>query len=131
MKEIEEIASEIRLHHMKIIDDWCKAYLADCYRVDGVIPRPGEFMLYEQHMGANNNHIEKKYYFKKYMNSWNYPEDPEYFRHKFEEILMKQTLEDWGSIENQPHFLKIQIKQKMNDFLNKLIDCLKNPEGKS
>jgi hypothetical protein len=65
-KAIQEIAS----NHRKIIDDWCKAYLAQLYE-EGVDIKPGCFILYEEDLSYKEIHerglnsISKKYYFKR------------------------------------------------------------------
>ena len=60
-KAVEEIAK----NHRKIIDDWCKAYLAQLYEENGSI-KPGDFILVEQvptfHPGKDC--MVKKYWFE-------------------------------------------------------------------
>lgn len=61
-KTVEEIAR----NHRKILDDFAKAYLAQCYYENGEVPKPGDFILYEQvpmfHEGKNC--YIKKYWFE-------------------------------------------------------------------
>lgn len=44
---IEKITKEITEYHHKILDDWCKAYMAQLYQEKGSI-KPGDFVVYEQ-----------------------------------------------------------------------------------
>jgi len=66
MDEVLECAiRDIANNHRKIIDDWCKAYLAQLYE-EGVEIKPGCFTLCEQvptfHKGKDC--MEKKYWFE-------------------------------------------------------------------
>lgn len=65
-EKIQNIINEISKNHHKIIDDWCKAYLAQLYQENGSI-KPGDFILYEQvptyHKALNTT--VKKYWFGK------------------------------------------------------------------
>ncbi len=45
-KKINESIIDIQKHHHKIIDDWCKAYLAQMYE-EGHNLKPGDFVLNE------------------------------------------------------------------------------------
>jgi hypothetical protein len=49
MDQVAAIVHEISTKHHKIIDDWCKAYLAELYQTQGCI-HPGNFILHEQQM---------------------------------------------------------------------------------
>ncbi len=55
---------EISKNHRKIIDDWCKAYLAQLYQENGSI-KPGDFILVEQNFHEYNGKLVKKYWFEK------------------------------------------------------------------
>ncbi len=46
-KKIEEATREIAKHHREILNEWCKAYLAQIYQETGSI-KPGDFTLNEQ-----------------------------------------------------------------------------------
>ncbi len=63
--EWEKAIQEINYNHLKIIDDWCKAYMAELYE-SGVQLKPGCFTLYEQmpafHEGQNC--MVKRYWFE-------------------------------------------------------------------
>lgn len=60
-KAVQEISS----NHRKIIDDWCKAYLAQLYE-EGVELKPGCFVFVEQQgLVLDNGKIVKKYWFEK------------------------------------------------------------------
>ena len=63
-KLLEEAIQEISKNHRKIIDDWCKAYLAQLYE-EGVDIKPGCFTLYEQVPMIHDGVYCKKYWFKK------------------------------------------------------------------
>ncbi|MES2875411.1 MAG: hypothetical protein V4708_16930 [Bacteroidota bacterium] len=63
--ELQKAVEEISKNHRKIIDDWCKAYLAQLYEENGNI-KPGDFVLCEQiptfHLGKDC--MVKKYWFE-------------------------------------------------------------------
>ena len=59
-KAVEEIAK----NHRQIIDDWCKAYLAQIYEEGHTDLKPGDFTLYEQDSGPNEK-FTRKYWFEK------------------------------------------------------------------
>lgn len=65
-EKLQQIAAEIAANHRQIIDDWCKAYLAQLYEENGTI-KPGDFILNEQvptyHKGRDM--MVKKYWFEK------------------------------------------------------------------
>ncbi len=44
---LEKVTQEIAANHRKIIDDWCKAYMAQMYE-EGKDIKPGSFILNEQ-----------------------------------------------------------------------------------
>ena len=46
-KLLQEIVQNIARNHRQIIDDWCKAYLAQIYEETGSI-KPGDFTLNQQ-----------------------------------------------------------------------------------
>lgn len=61
--KIQKAVNEISSNHLKIIDDWCKAYMAQRYK-EGKSIEPGSFTLCEQvptfHVGENC--MVKKYW---------------------------------------------------------------------
>lgn len=62
----EKAIQEIKANHLKIIDDWCKAYMAQLYQENGSI-KPGDFVLCEQlptYHPLNSNIFVKKYWFE-------------------------------------------------------------------
>lgn len=62
---INKAAEEISRRHREIIDDWCKAYLAQLYE-EGVDIKPGCFTLNEQHMDSvAGSVLGKRYWFEK------------------------------------------------------------------
>ena len=62
---LNKAIKEISRNHRKIIDDWCKAYLAQLYE-EGTDIKPGCFILYESHEFENiDGKLYKKYWFKK------------------------------------------------------------------
>jgi len=59
----EKAIAEIAFNHRKIIDDWCKAYLAQLYE-EGHDIKPGDFTLNEQRdMVLENGKLGKRYWF--------------------------------------------------------------------
>jgi hypothetical protein len=62
---LNKAVQEISQNHHKIIDDWCKAYLAQLYQEKGSI-KPGDFILCEQvptyHKGQDC--MIKRYWFE-------------------------------------------------------------------
>lgn len=65
-----KISEEIAAYHRKIIDDWCKAYLAEIYQDKGSI-NPGDFTLVEQENRDYNKEYIRKYWFER--KDRNYP----------------------------------------------------------
>ncbi len=62
---LQKAVQEIAESHRKIIDDWCKAYLAQLYE-EGVAISPGSFTLNEQsEMVLENGKLGKRYWFSK------------------------------------------------------------------
>lgn len=62
-KVFEEVVNNIATNHRKIIDDWCKSYLAQLHE-EGVDIKPGCFTLCEQVPTMHNNNFVKKYWFE-------------------------------------------------------------------
>lgn len=60
-KAVEEIAK----NHRQIINDWCKAYLAQLYEEGFTDLKPGDFTLYEQESGVFEGKYTRKYWFEK------------------------------------------------------------------
>lgn len=62
---IQKLVADIANNHRKIIDDWCKAYLAELYE-QGVEIKPGCFTLNEQVPTFNpkTNCMVTKYWFE-------------------------------------------------------------------
>lgn len=62
---LQKMIEDISKNHRKIIDDWCKAYMAELYE-SGIEIKPGCFTLCEQvptyHKGKDC--IVKKYWFE-------------------------------------------------------------------
>lgn len=72
-KLLEEVVQNISKNHRQIIDDWCKAYMAQLYEENGEI-KPGDFALCEQispimHQGMNC--MVKKYWFERKQSNGN------------------------------------------------------------
>jgi len=62
---LEKIVQEIAKNHRKIIDDWCKAYMAQLYE-EGYDIKPGSFTLNEQEdMELSNGKTGKRYWFER------------------------------------------------------------------
>lgn len=64
-KSLSKVVQEISQNHHKIIEDWCKAYLAQLYE-EGYEIKPGCFTLNEQvpTYNINQNCMVKKYWFE-------------------------------------------------------------------
>lgn len=64
--QFRSAAQEIAANHRKIIDDWCKAYLAQLYE-EGVDIKPGSFTLIEQipSYDLDSKRMVRKYWFEK------------------------------------------------------------------
>lgn len=62
---LNKAAADIAANHRQIIDDWCKAYLAQLYE-EGHDIKPGAFTLNEQvpMFDKGNNCMVKKYWFE-------------------------------------------------------------------
>jgi hypothetical protein len=62
---LDKIVEEISSNHRKIIDDWCKAYLAQLYE-EGIDIKPGCFILNEQvpTFNTGKNCMVRKYWFE-------------------------------------------------------------------
>lgn len=66
-EQLNAIVKEISDKHHKIIDDWCKAYMAQLYQETGKIIKPGDFVLCEQVPTIHpfhSNTLVKKYWFE-------------------------------------------------------------------
>lgn len=62
---LQKAVDEISKNHRKIIDDWCKAYLAQLYEENGSI-KPGDFILFEQVPTMHDSgEVVKRYWFEK------------------------------------------------------------------
>lgn len=62
---LEKVVQEIAKNHRKIIDDWCKAYMAQLYE-EGHDIKPGSFTLNEQRdMELSNGKIGTRYWFER------------------------------------------------------------------
>lgn len=61
-EKIEYAIREIAHNHRKIIDDWCKAYLAQLYE-EGKDIKPGSFILFEQESKLGEPY-SRKYWFE-------------------------------------------------------------------
>ncbi len=64
-QSLENAVQDIATNHRKIIDDWCKAYLAQLYE-EGVDIKPGCFTLCEQVPTFHEEQgcMVKKYWFE-------------------------------------------------------------------
>lgn len=62
---LEKAVQEIAENHRKIIDDWCKAYMAQLYE-EGVQLKPGCFTLNQQvpTYDERSNCMVQKYWFE-------------------------------------------------------------------
>lgn len=63
--KLQKAVEEISKRHREIINDWCKAYLAQLYE-EGVDIKPGCFTLNEQYLdNVGGSVLGKKYWFEK------------------------------------------------------------------
>ncbi len=63
-KVLQDAIDEISRNHRQIIEDWCKAYMAELYEA-GVQIKPGCFTLNEQHLdNVGGSVLGKKYWFE-------------------------------------------------------------------
>jgi len=64
-KLLHKAVQEIAENHRKIIDDWCKAYMAQLYQENGDI-KPGDFILVEQvpTFDKSRDCMVKRYWFE-------------------------------------------------------------------
>ncbi len=63
---LQKVIEDIDINHRKIIDDWCKAYMAQLYQENGSI-KPGDFVLVEQvptYYKGNPEKLVRKYWFE-------------------------------------------------------------------
>lgn len=60
---IEKAVHEIRSNHNKIIDDWCKAYMAQRYK-EGKSIDIGAFTLCQENLSWAQNEVGFKYWFE-------------------------------------------------------------------
>lgn len=60
---IDKVTQEIQSNHYKIIDDWCKAYMAQRY-IEGKSIDVGSFTLCQQNLSWAQNEIGFKYWFE-------------------------------------------------------------------
>lgn len=72
-EELEKAVSEILNNHLKIIDDWCKAYMAQRFK-EGISIDVGSFTLCQQNLSLAPNEVGFKYWFEDgtpdYNNHW-------------------------------------------------------------
>jgi hypothetical protein len=61
---VSKVVQDIAANHRKIIDDWCKAYMAQLYE-EGHEIKPGNFTLNEQHWSFKENNPGMRYWFEK------------------------------------------------------------------
>lgn len=60
---IEKAVHDIKTNHDKIIDDWCKAYMAQRYK-EGMSIDVGSFTLCQQNLSWAQNEVGFKYWFE-------------------------------------------------------------------
>lgn len=120
---VQEAVKEISTNHRKIIDDWCKAYLAELYG-SGFDIKPGCFTLNQMEV-KEGNIIGWKYWFtieKNPMNTDEVNHPSHYQGHTFEVI---DIIEDYDLNFNVGNALKYILragkKGDRNTDLNKAI----------
>lgn len=60
---LDEAVRQIAENHRKIIDDWCKAYMAQLYEINKDI-KPGDFTLIQQPYGLHDDKAGFRYWFE-------------------------------------------------------------------
>lgn len=127
---LEKVVKEISDNHYKIIDDWCKAYIAQIYQETGDIVKPGDFVLNEQvptfHTGQNC--MVRRYWFELKENT-DIPSYKEYVNHpthyKGNNLEAIDVIEDFNLNFNLGNCLKYVLRsgKKSNSIedLNKAI----------
>jgi translation initiation factor IF-1 len=63
---LEEMTNKIKREYIKIIEDWCEAYVAQYYRDTKSMINPGDFVLCEQvpTFDSKTNCMVKRYWFE-------------------------------------------------------------------
>lgn len=105
---LNKVVQDIADNHNKIINDWCKAYMAQLYE-EGVQIKPGNFTLNEQvptfHKGKDC--LVKKYWFE--------PGIPQFDDEKKAESF---TSANWISVKDRLPENKQEILMTYNDLKN-------------
>ena len=61
---IQKVTSDIAKNHRQILDDWCKAYMAQVFLETGKCPNPGDFILNQQAADFRSGGCGYKYWFE-------------------------------------------------------------------
>lgn len=72
--KMNEAVQNIGKNHRQIIDDWCKAYMAQRYE-EGKSIKPGDFILNQQECNGKSGQIGFKYWFNDKEQNEQPPED--------------------------------------------------------
>lgn len=122
--KLQEAADFIAREHRKIIDDWCKAYLAEIYQY-GIDIKPGCFILVEQlDVELKNGKMGKKYWFEPQDKKENSNEQMVKILiqelNKMKEYIEEQLIILDTEIYNDQFQAKLILKQlkKMTNFLD-------------
>jgi hypothetical protein len=88
-KKMQEAIQNISMNHRKIIDDFCKAYMAQRYE-EGKSIKPGSFVLNEQDLPIEEKRFGKRYWFTEGI--------PDYSEQDINllEVKMFEIFERWG-----------------------------------
>lgn len=63
--DIQKLTQEIAQNHRQILDDWCKAYLAELYESGITELYPSMFTLCETELHEEGRKLVKSYYIRK------------------------------------------------------------------
>jgi hypothetical protein len=117
-KILNEIVKNISENHHKIIDDWCKAYLAQQYQ-EGKEIKPNCFTLFHKQQDSLKGDIIHKYWF-----------EPKEKEESYNDKLLKEVMEKLNRlivfVEHQLRMCrgkteateKILLLMEINNFLN-------------
>ena len=85
MSDFDKVVKEISENHLKILDDWCKAYCAELYEEGLTELKPGMFVLCEREHCMENGKFVKNYYTRK----------------KTEQELMVEQVSIWKNLDEE------------------------------
>lgn len=60
---LQKVIQDISTNHRQILDDWCKAYMAQYFKENGSCLNPGDFILNQQAYDFRSGQAGYKYWF--------------------------------------------------------------------